>query len=113
MTTSSTATKAMAMYMVRLVANRLREDEVGTWPGVLRGGVFMASSMGVATHQPCRTSTGQGISAGQDSGVVIGASRDGLEIESHYNRPCTANMTRRHLDHAGVVQWQDLSFPSS
>src|SRR2546427_7549071 len=26
---------ALPIYMVRLVANRLRDDEVGTWPGVL------------------------------------------------------------------------------
>lgn len=86
MITSATATIAATMYMVRLVANRLRDDEVGTWPGVLGGGVFMPSSMVAAQGGPCRTSTGQGLSAGQDKGVGIGAWWGGRSIESHHHR---------------------------
>ena len=83
---SATATTAAAMYMVRLVANRLRDDDVGTWPGVLGGGVFMASSMGAAQARPCRTSTGQGISARQDQAVGIGPWPGGLKDEWRCNR---------------------------
>ncbi len=73
MITSATATIAATMYMVRLVANRLRDDEVGTWPGVLGVGLFMASSMVAARDQPCRTSTAKAISAEHDKGVGLGA----------------------------------------
>lgn len=73
MITSATATIAATMYMVRLVANRLRDDEVGTWPGVLGVGLFMTSSMVAARDQPCRTSTAKAISAEHDKGVGLGA----------------------------------------
>lgn len=73
MITSATATRAATMYMVRLVANRLRDDEVGTWPGVLGVGLFMASSMVAARDRPCRTSTAKAISAEHDKGVGLGA----------------------------------------
>jgi hypothetical protein len=73
MITSAIATIAAAMYMARLVANRLRDDEVGTWPGVLGVGVFMASSMVATQDRPCRTSTAKTISAEQDKGVGLGA----------------------------------------
>lgn len=62
MTISNTATTAAAMYMVRLVANRLRDDEVGTWPGVLGVGFVMDSSMGLGGNLACQTSAAQRIS---------------------------------------------------